>query len=69
MKYEFIQAHNKHFKVVTMCQLLNVNRSGYYACSSHPDSARALDNAVLLGEIKQFFVAIGNIYGRPKDLP
>ena len=52
-----------------MCQVLNVNRSGYYAWSSHPDSARALDNAVLLGEIKQFFVAIVNIYGRPKDLP
>ena len=46
-----------------MCQVLNVNRSGYYAWSSHPDSARALDNAVLL------FVASGNIYGRSKDLP
>lgn len=46
-----------------MCQVLNVNRSGYYAWSSHPDSARALDNAVLLGEIKQLFVASGNTHG------
>ena len=49
-----------------MCQVLNVNRSGYYAWSSNPDSARALDNAVLLGEIKQFFAASGNIYGSPR---
>ena len=49
-----------------MCQVLNVNRSGYYVWSSHPDSARALDNAVLLGEIKQFFAASGNIYGSPR---
>ena len=49
-----------------MCQVLNVNRSGYYAWCSHPDSARALDNAVLLGEIKQFYAASGHIYGSPK---
>ena len=49
-----------------MCHVLNVNRSGYYAWSQCPDSARALDNAVLLGEIKQFFAASGNIYGSPR---
>ena len=49
-----------------MCQVLNVNRSGYYAWSSNPDSARALDNAVLLVEIKQFFAASGKIYGSPR---
>ena len=49
-----------------MCQVLNVNRRGYYAWSSHPDSARALDSAVLSGEIKQFFAASGNIYGSPR---
>ena len=49
-----------------MCQLLHVNRSGYYAWSSNPDSSRALDNAVLLGEIKQFFATGGNIYGSPR---
>ena len=49
-----------------MCQVLNVNRSGYYAWRSHPDSARALDNAVLLGKVKQFFAASGNIYGSPR---
>jgi len=49
-----------------MCHVLSVNRSGYYAWSNKPESARALDNAVLLGEIKQFFAASGNIYGSPR---
>jgi putative transposase len=40
-----------------MCHVLNVNRSGYYAWHNKPESARALSNAVLLGEIKQFFAA------------
>ena len=43
-----------------------VNRSGYYAWQNKPKTARALNNAALLGEIKQFFVASGNIYGSPR---
>ena len=49
-----------------MCHVLNVNRSGYYAWQSKPDATRTLSNALLLGEIKQFFVASGNIYGSPR---
>ena len=49
-----------------MCRVLRVNRSGYYAWVSSPFSKRTLDNAVLLGEIKQFYAASGNIYGSPR---
>ena len=49
-----------------MYHVLNINRSGYYAWHNKPDSARALNNAVLLDEIKQFFAASGNIYGSPR---
>ena len=66
VKYTFIQAHCKQFSVITMCHVLNVNRSGYYAWQSKPDATRTLSNALLLGEIKQFFVASGNIYGSPR---
>ena len=34
--------------------------------ASTPFSKRALDNAVLLGEIKQFYAASGHIYGSPR---
>ena len=46
-------------------KVLNVNRSGYYAWRNKPESARALNDVVLLGEIKQFFDASGNNYGSP----
>ena len=49
-----------------MCRVLCVNRSGYYARASVPFSKRALDNAVLLGEVKQFYAASGHIYGGPR---
>ena len=49
-----------------MCRVLGVHRSGYYAWTSTPLSKRALDNAVLLGEIKQFYAASGHIYGSPR---
>jgi putative transposase len=49
-----------------MCHVLNVNRSGYYAWHNKPESAPALSNAVLLGEIKQFFAVSGNSYGSPR---
>ena len=49
-----------------MCRVLGVHRSGYYAWTSTPFSKRALDNAVLLGEIKQFYTASSSIYGSPR---
>ena len=62
----FIKAHQLEFNVTSMCRVLSVHRSGYYAWISTPFSKRALDNAVLLGEIKQFYTASGHIYGSPR---
>lgn len=61
-----MQKHSQLFSVTTMCHVLNVNRSGYYAWHNKPASALALSNAVLLDEIKQSFAASGNIYGSPR---
>ena len=61
-----MQTHSQLFSVTTMCHVLNVSRSGYYAWHNKPESARALSNGVLLGEIKQFFAVSGNIYGSPR---
>ena len=49
-----------------MCRVLRVCRSGFYAWLKTPDSKRALDNKVLLNEIKQFYAASSNIYGSPR---
>jgi hypothetical protein len=35
-RYEFIKAHQTEFAVQTMCRLLEVTRSGYYAWLKEP---------------------------------
>ncbi len=49
-----------------MCRVLRVHRSGYYAWLCASQSQRAIANAVLLAEIKQFYAASGNVYGSPR---
>lgn len=49
-----------------MCHVLRVHRSGYYAWLRTPQSQRAIANAMLLVEIKQFYAVSGNIYGSPR---
>ena len=49
-----------------MCHVLCVHRSGYYAWLRTPQSQRAIANAMLLVEIKQFYAVSGNIYGSPR---
>jgi putative transposase len=49
-----------------MCRVLKVHRSGYYAWKSAPLSQRALEDAKLLAEIKQFYEDSYGIYGSPR---
>lgn len=49
-----------------MCRILRVQRSGYYAWLSRPQSLRAQADALLLDDIKQFFEASSGIYGSPR---
>jgi putative transposase len=49
-----------------MCRALKVNRSGYYAWKAEPLSARAIEDAKLLVEIKQSYEDSQGIYGSPR---
>ena len=49
-----------------MCKVLRVNRSGYYRWLAMPQSTRAFANMTLLGGIKQFHAASGQVYGSPR---
>lgn len=49
-----------------MCRALKVHRSGYYAWKAEPLSARALEDAKLLVEIKQSYEDSQGIYGSPR---
>ena len=49
----------------TMCRVLRVHRSGFYAWLQQPLSARAQENARLLRLIRELFTASGGTYGSP----
>ena len=44
MKYAFIEAHRHAHRIATMCRVLGVARSGFYAWVHRPLSDQALDN-------------------------
>lgn len=66
MKYTFIDQHVMEFRVVSMCRALKVHRSGYYAWKAAPLSARAIEDAKFLVEIKQSYADSQGIYGSPR---
>ena len=64
--YEFIKANSRQYDVRTLCRLLQVARSGYYAWLREPISPRAQEDARLLRLIRASFVASHGIYGAPR---
>jgi len=64
--YEFIRAHRRTYDVQTMCRVLGVARSGYYAWLENPTSDRAEEDARLLRLIRASFKASHGIYGSPR---
>lgn len=66
MRYAFIRAHQGRFSTRNMCRMMRVHRSGYYAWTKQPKSARQRDDERLLGLIKQFWLESGCVYGYRK---
>jgi len=64
--YEFIKAHTKRFNVRTMCRVLEVAPSGYYAWLQKPVCQRALEDIRLLRLIRASHMASHGIYGAPR---
>jgi putative transposase len=60
--YQFIEAYRRDFPVQTLCQVLEVAPSGYYAWLHKPLSNRAMEDARLLRLIRASFVASHGIY-------
>jgi putative transposase len=66
MKFDFIAAKEVAFPVATMCRVLGVSPSGYYACKSRPPSKRVADDARVAAEIAAAHRASRGIYGSPR---
>jgi putative transposase len=64
--YRFIRAEKANHDVKTMCRLLGVSRSGYYAWRSRPPSARQIADAELTRAIVRIHEASRGAYGRPR---
>ena len=65
-QYEFIKAHRHKHSVQTMCRLLRVAPSGYYAWLAQPVSDRAREDTRLLRLIRASLTASQGIYGPPR---
>jgi putative transposase len=66
MKFDFIAAKEVAFPVATMCRVLGVSPSGYYAYKSRPPSKRVAGDARVAAEIAAAHKASRGIYGSPR---
>jgi transposase InsO family protein len=66
VKYAFIQEHDNEFRVVRMCSVLRVSRSGYYHWVDRPESRRAREDRELVMHIRRVHLESRRAYGSVK---
>jgi len=66
VRYAFIREHRQEFRIVKMCQVLEVSRSGYYSWLSRSASRRELSNRALVSEIRSIHERSRGVYGSPR---
>jgi len=64
--YELIKSYGDKHPVRSMCRVLGVAPSGYYAWLTQPLSNRAQEDVRLLRLIRASFTASQGIYGAPR---
>ncbi|MGH7498242.1 MAG: IS3 family transposase [Gemmatimonadales bacterium] len=64
--YGFVRDHQAVYPVATMCRVLRVSPSGFYAWRQRGPSARAQQDAALQEPIRQFHVRSDGTYGAPR---
>lgn len=66
MRFAFIQAHARIWRVTTMCRVLEVSRAGYYAWRARPLCDRVKEDHVLMERIRQIQQQVKQRYGSPR---
>jgi putative transposase len=61
-----VSAHRAVYPIATMCRVLGVSTSGYYAWSARSPSARARSDAALLERIDTIHAGSRGTYGSPR---
>lgn len=62
----FIEAEKANHAVTTLCRVLGVSRSGYYAWRDRPPCARTEDDQALAVQIRAIHAASRGTYGTPR---
>lgn len=60
--------HQAVFPVATMCRVIGISHSGFYAWMKRPPSVRAMHDAALLAEIRVSHARSDETYGAPRIL-
>jgi len=66
VRYEFIEAHQKQYRIHRLCKALKVSRSGYYDYLKRQPSERAKANELLLEDIQTIHQQSEQRYGSPR---
>ncbi len=69
MRFALIDAEKAEFPVRTMCRVLDVSESGFFAWKGRPASQRQRDDMVYLAHIRTAFVLSNRTYGSPRMHP
>ncbi|MDX2055223.1 MAG: IS3 family transposase [Polyangiaceae bacterium] len=64
--YRFIHAEKAEFEVSTLCRVLTVKPSAYYAWAKQPQSASERSDLKLTGTVKEIFETSKERYGAPR---
>jgi putative transposase len=66
MRYAFVKGHQRQFSVRSMCNMLTVHPSGFYAWLRRPFSNRALEDNRQTELLKDAWEESGKVYGYRK---
>ena len=63
----FVDREKALYDVTVLCSLLKVSRSGFYAWTKRPPSARSVADSILTEQIRAAFDDNRKIYGSPRS--
>jgi putative transposase len=66
MTHQFIEQHKQEFPIVSMCRVLGISESGFYARRKRPRSLCEREDALLTTQMRQVFISHRERYGSPR---
>ncbi len=59
-------AHRREFRLTTMCRVMRMHRSGFYAWMKTPQSQRAQEDERIMKKVRTSYKASDGVYGSPR---